>query len=195
MTPAEFNAAFPSAWWRYKFIAASGATNSGDQYEWNMGQAGMFNEVTFVNTPNTIEYIKLNFDRNEEGIQWATSLFSMPFNWKFSSGIKIRQYWASGTTSFGNIDWEVSVRSIGDGETMRFNQTYTNNNDAATVVDSIMITDELTYTPYTDGSALAVNDMFQIMIRRGNNDANVPNLIYYVGMRIAWEIDATLAVP
>ena len=188
-TSAQFTAAFPSAWWEHFFLGV------GDNDRvWNVGQAGMDGQITYAQSPNNNIYRMFNWDQNEEAGQFATAYFSMPWNWKASSGLKIRHYWFTTVAVFGNIDWEISIRSIGNTETIRYNQTYTTNNDTAAAIDTLYISDELSYTPYTDGSALAVNDFFGIMFRRGN-DGVANNATRSLGVRLSWEIDPTIAVP
>ena len=181
---AEFISVFPSAFWNHVFLPASiGNAQGATQVE-----------TLFAQSPNNTEYLNTNFPQNQETLNWITHFYSMPFNWK-KTALKFRAYWfVTAEGSHGsNVDWEVSIRSIGNAETMRYNQTYTPNNDTESANDLVYITDELTYTPYTDGSALAVNDFFHIMFRRGNDSASGASRL--LGIRLAWEVDATLAVP
>lgn len=184
-TPAVFNAAFPSAWWLHTFIPVGVMNN----------QPTRFGESIFAQSPNNNEYLNTAFPQNLETTNWSTAYWCAPFNWDTSAGLKCRAYWyVTAEGSHGTpVEWEWSIRAIGNAETMRYNQVYTLNADTETANDLIYITDELSYTPYTDGSALAVNDFFHIMFRRQNDGASGSARL--LGLRLAWKIDPTIAVP
>ena len=184
-TAAIFNSTFPSAWWRHTFITAAISNPQG----------ATRGETAFAQSPNNNEYAHVNFPQNQETLNWTTFFWTAPWNWKTTSAIKARAYWyVTAEGSHGaSIDWQWSIRSIGNTETLKYNQTYTLNGDVETTNDLLYITDELSYTPYTDGSALAVNDFWHIMFRRKNDSAS--GAAKLLGIRLSWEVDATIAVP
>lgn len=181
--PAEFTAAFPSAFWYHTFIPANVA---------NDGQAGMLGETNFAASPNNVEWLRQNFDQNEETVQWASAYWCAPFNWK-KTALKLWAYWFTQSASHGVAnDFEWHIKSLSDGASMTFNQTYTPNNGTDLAINVLYITDVLTYTPLTAGT-LTVRDFFHIMFRRGNDAASGATGV--VGYQIAWEVDPTIAVP
>ena len=182
--PSAFNAAFPSAWWRNDYIMPI-STN----------QIGGFNQPkSFATTPLPDLYLASDLNQNQETTEGRCFVFGMPFNWKPASGLKCWLHWfVTAEGSHGNpVKWQWFVRGISDGETMSFNQTYTNNDDTESANDLVYITPTLNLTPGT-ASSLKPKDLLYFTIRRQNDTSTVHARL--LGMHLSYEIDATVAVP
>ena len=179
-----------SAYWRNVFLPAI-ITNE--------GQAGMKGEKVYSSGAGGAvgqnEYDYLNYDQNEETLQYQTNIWTMPFNWKHSSGLKFNLYWfVTGEGSHGtDLKWQCRIRSIGTGETLSFTGTFNNNYQSEAANDLLYITPIVSITPENSGAGLAPLDLLQIITRRQNDSASGDGKL--LGIQIHWEIDPTIAVP
>jgi len=165
----------------------------------NEGQGGMKAEKIYSSGAGGAvgqnEYDYLNYDQNEETLQFQTNIWSMPFNWKHSSGLKFNLYWfVTGEGSHGtDLKWQCRIRSIGTGETLSFTGTFNNNYQSEAANDLLYITPIVSITPENSGGGLAPLDLLQIITRRQNDSASGDGKL--LGIQLHWEIDPTIAVP